>query len=172
MALPGSLNDSRRAHQPRRIRSVVDDVLNSMAVVDDAGTSQLWSARGLVLADVNPNVEIRLRWEMMVMAPLGAGTPLDTRAILEWGEGTTCAVAAPTVRVQAQPSLAESTAGTPISIARIFPVEVCRPSLWRRRYRNRNSQPVKSAERPMAPPRAISEIVAERARQRFPRPRK
>jgi uncharacterized repeat protein (TIGR01451 family) len=97
--------------------------INGMTIPDDAGASQLWSARGLILADVNPNVDLRLRWEMMVMAPLAAGTALDTRAILEWGEGTTFAIAAPTVRVQAQPSLSESTAGTPISIARIFPVE-------------------------------------------------
>jgi uncharacterized repeat protein (TIGR01451 family) len=97
--------------------------INGLAIADDSGSSQLWSARGLVLADVNPNVDLRIRWEMMVMAPLAAGTALDTRAILEWGEGTTFAVAAPTVRVQAQPSLSESTAGTPLSIARIFPVE-------------------------------------------------
>jgi uncharacterized repeat protein (TIGR01451 family) len=97
--------------------------INGMTIPDDAGASQLWSARGLVLADVNANVELRMRWEMMVMAPLAAGTALDTRAILEWGEGTTFAIAAPTVRVQAQPSLSESAAGTPISIARVFPVE-------------------------------------------------
>ncbi|MGA7570248.1 MAG: hypothetical protein WCA80_05520, partial [Candidatus Aquilonibacter sp.] len=97
--------------------------INGMTIADDSGASQLWSARGLVLADVNPSVDLRIRWEMMVMAPLAAGTALDTRAILEWGEGTTFAVAAPTVRVQAQPSLSESTAGTPISIARIFPVD-------------------------------------------------
>ncbi|HUN29927.1 MAG TPA: hypothetical protein VMV65_08965, partial [Alphaproteobacteria bacterium] len=97
--------------------------INGMDIADDAGASQLWSARGLVLADVNPNVDLRIRWEMMVMSPLAAGTALDTRAILEWGEGTTFAVAAPTVRVQAQPSMSESTAGTPISIARIFPAE-------------------------------------------------
>jgi uncharacterized repeat protein (TIGR01451 family) len=95
--------------------------INGVAIADDAGASQLWSARGLVLADVNPNVDLRIRWEMIVMAPLAAGTALDTRAILEWGEGTTFAVAAPTVRVQAQPSLSESAAGTPISVARMFP---------------------------------------------------
>ncbi len=97
--------------------------INGLAVADDSGSSQLWSARGLVLADVNPNIDLRIRWEMMVMAPLAAGTALDTRAILEWGQGTTFAVAAPTVRVQTQPSLSESTAGTPLSIARTFPAE-------------------------------------------------
>jgi uncharacterized repeat protein (TIGR01451 family) len=133
--------------------------INGMTIPDDAGASQLWSARGLVLADVNPNVDLRVRWEMMVMAPLAAGTALDTRAILEWGEGTTFAVAAPTVRVQAQPSLSESTAGTPISIARIFPAEervIEAPPL---------PEPEPIAEAPAivpaaeAPPRAITELV-------------
>ncbi len=96
--------------------------INGLAIADDAGTSQLWSARGLVLADVNPTIDLRIRWEAMVMAPLAEGTTLDTRAVLEWDEGTTCAIVAPTVRVAAQPSLSESTAGTPISIARIFPL--------------------------------------------------
>ncbi|HEX8805997.1 MAG TPA: hypothetical protein VF741_03565 [Candidatus Aquilonibacter sp.] len=131
--------------------------INGLTISDDAGASQLWSARGLVLADVNPNVDLRIRWEMMVMAPLAAGTALDARAILEWGEGTTFAVAAPTVRVQAQPSLSESAAGTPISIARLFPVE------------ERAVEPVPLpepvAEAPavvpasQAPPRAITELV-------------
>jgi len=135
--------------------------INGMAIADDAGVSQLWSARGLVLADVNPGVELRVRWEMMVMSPLAVGTALDTRAILEWGEGTTFAIAAPTVRVQAHPSLSESTAGTPISIARIFPVEaapVAAPSLP-------EPEPVYEAKpAPVAPareaaPRAITELV-------------
>jgi hypothetical protein len=133
--------------------------INGMTIPDDAGASQLWSARGLVLADVNANVDLRIRWEMMVMAPLAAGTALDTRAILEWGEGTTFAVAAPTVRVQAQPSLSESAAGTPISIARIFPAE------------ERSLEPAPLPEPPQiaeaptvlpaaeAAPRAITELV-------------
>ena len=134
--------------------------LNGMQVADDAGASQLWSARGLVLADVNPNVDVRIRWEMMVMSPLGVGTPLDTRAILEWGEGTTYAAAAPTVRVQTMPSLTESTAGTPISIARLFPVQevpAVVPPLP-------EAETVQALSPPLeAPPRAIAEIVAERA---------
>lgn len=132
--------------------------INGLAVGDDSGASQLWSARGLVLADVNPNVDLRIRWEMMVMAPLAAGTALDTRAILEWGEGTTFAVAAPTVRVQAQPSLSESTAGTPISIARIFPAEkvaVELPPL----PEPEPVQVVPTVPPREAPPRAITELV-------------
>jgi uncharacterized repeat protein (TIGR01451 family) len=134
--------------------------INGMAIPDDSGTSQLWSARGLVLADVNPSIELRIRWEMMVMSPLAAGTALDTRAILEWGEGTTFAVAAPTVRVQAQPSLSESTAGTPISIARTFPVEKIADQL----PPIPEPQPVPVFETPPVPvaeraPRAITELV-------------
>ena len=132
--------------------------INGMTIPDDSGASQLWSARGLVLADVNPSVDLRIRWEMMVMAPLAAGTALDTRAILEWGEGTTFAVAAPTVRVQAQPSLSESTAGTPISIARIFPLEKVADQL------PPIPEPEPIPEAPAVPvaervPRAITELV-------------
>ncbi len=144
--------------------------INGMIIPDDAGASQLWSARGLVLADVNPNVDLRLRWEMMVMAPLAAGTSLDTRAILEWGEGTTFAIAAPTVRVQAQPSMSESTAGTPISIARVFPVE----------ERAIEPQPLPEPEPTFevptvvpaaeAPPRAITELVETITAARGPAP--
>ncbi len=132
--------------------------LNGIAIPDDAGTSQLWSARGLVLADVNPGVELRLRWEMMVMAPLAAGTPLDTRAVLEWADGVTHAVAAPTVRVQSAPSLSESSAGTPISVARLLPSAFVAPEV--------PAAPEEPAAAPSPepaaaqPPRAIAEIVA------------
>lgn len=136
--------------------------INGMAINDDAGASQLWSARGLVLADVNPNVELRIRWEMMVMSPLAAGTPLDTRAVFEWGEGTTFAIAAPTVRVQAQPSLSESVAGTPLSIARIFPVET--PAHEPPAFPQPEPQVQPRPEIIEAqPPRAIAEIVAQQA---------
>ncbi len=95
--------------------------LNGMAIADDAGASQLWSQRGLALADVTPGVDLRVRWEMIVMSPLAAGTPIDARAVLEWDEGNTLAIAAPTLKVLAQPSMGETSAGTPISIARTFP---------------------------------------------------
>jgi len=58
---------------------------------------------------------------MIVMSPLAAGTPIDARAVLEWDDGKTLAIAAPTLKVLAQPSLGETSAGTPISIARTFP---------------------------------------------------
>ena len=97
--------------------------LNGLAVADDGGVSQLWSQRGLALADVNPGVELRIRFEMSVIAPLAAGTTLETRAVLEWGTGQTIAIAAPALKVQAQPTLGESTIGTPFSIAQFFPAQ-------------------------------------------------
>jgi uncharacterized repeat protein (TIGR01451 family) len=133
--------------------------INGMPISDDSGASPLWSARGLALADVNPAVELRIRWEMIVMSPLAAGTALDTRAIFEWGEGTTFAASAPTVRVQSTPTLTESTAGTPLSIARIFPLEQPAyevPPL---------PELAQEAMPPVVdqPPRAIAEIVAQQA---------
>lgn len=130
--------------------------INGMQIADDAGSSQLWSARGLVLADVNPNIDLRIRWEMMVMSPLASGTALDTRAIIEWGEGTTFAVAAPTVRVQTQPTLSESTAGTPISIARIFGAPMPEAPLPPAPIEEIATAYVAEEEQP---PRAIAEIV-------------
>lgn len=97
--------------------------INDHTLPDETGASQLWSSRGLVLADVNPGIDLRIRWEMVVMSPLAAGTPLDTRAVLEWGEGQTFAVVAPTLRVQAQPSMSETTSGAAFSVARLLPEE-------------------------------------------------
>ena len=129
--------------------------LNGMAVADDGGVSQLWSQRGLALTDVNPGVELRIRFEMSVMAPLAAGTTLETRAVLEWGAGQTIAIAAPALKVQAQPTLGESTIGTPISIAQAFPAP---PPAYEppplpepdREYRPAPSAPVPSAAAPEA----------------------
>lgn len=136
--------------------------INGMPIADDAGASPLWGSRGLVLADVNPSVELRVRWEMIVMAPLAAGTALDTRAIFEWGEGTTFAASAPTVRVQSMPSLTESTAGTPLSIARIFPVE--QPAYEVPPLPEMEETAPAALEPPKAAaPKAIAEIVAEQA---------
>ena len=130
--------------------------INGVSIGDDSGVSQLWSQRGLALADVNPGVDLRLRFEMVVMSPLPAGTPLESRAVLEWGTQT-FAVAAPTVRVQAQPSLGESSSGTPISIAQMFPVDAPAyeaPPLVEPR------EDVRAESEREEPPRAIAEVIA------------
>lgn len=96
--------------------------INGMPIPDDTGTSQLWSGRGLVLADIDPGVAIDVRFETVAIAPLPAGTTIETRAVLEWDGGISLPLTAPVLRVEAQPALVESTVGTPISIARVFPV--------------------------------------------------
>jgi uncharacterized repeat protein (TIGR01451 family) len=95
--------------------------LNGMALSDDLGTSQLWSQRGLVLTDVNPGIELHIHWEMLVIAPLAAGTAIDTRAVVEWDGGHSIGLAAPTLHVLSAPSLEAGTAGTPISVAALQP---------------------------------------------------
>ncbi|MBV8490455.1 MAG: hypothetical protein JO199_08000, partial [Candidatus Eremiobacteraeota bacterium] len=134
--------------------------LNGLGIPDDGGGSQLWSQRGLALADVNPGVELRIRWEMSVISPLTAGTSLETRAVLEWGEGRTLALSAPTLRVQAEPTLGESTIGTPISIARVFPSET---PAYEPPPLPPEPEPAYTAALPPteAPPRAIAEVIAE-----------
>ncbi len=133
--------------------------LNGLGVPDDAGASQLWSQRGLALADVNPGVELRIRWEMSVISPLAAGTALETRAVLEWGEGRTLALSAPTLKVQAEPTLGESTIGTPISIARVFPSEA--PAYEPPPLPPEPEAPYVAPTASPAPPRAIAEVIAE-----------
>ncbi len=95
--------------------------LNGIAISDDLGSSQLWSQRGLMLTDVNPEVELRVRWEMQVVSPVAAGTAIDTRVVLEWDGNRTLALAAPTLHVLSSPSLEAGAAGTPISFAQMFP---------------------------------------------------
>ncbi|MDQ2681005.1 MAG: hypothetical protein M3Y21_08300 [Candidatus Eremiobacteraeota bacterium] len=91
--------------------------VNGMNVPDDLGTSQLWSQRGLVLTDINPGVDVRVRFEMIVMAPLTVGTPIDARIVITWDGERSFALAAPRLLVQSTPTIGESVAGTPISIA-------------------------------------------------------
>jgi len=93
--------------------------LNGMTIPDDLGASQLWSQRGLLLTDVNPGVELRARWEMLVISPLTAGTSIDTRIVLEWDGNESLALAAPPLLVESAPSLAAGVTGTPISMARL-----------------------------------------------------
>lgn len=95
--------------------------LNGMTLGDDLGTSQLWSQRGLLLTDVNPLIELRIRWEMLVIAPLAVGTSIDTRAVLEWDGGHSLGLAAPALRVLSTPSLEAGATGTPISVAALQP---------------------------------------------------
>ena len=100
--------------------------LNGMTIPVDLGISQLWSQRGLMLTDVNPGVDLHLRWEMIVMSPLTEGTPIEARAVVEWDGERSLALSAPSLRVVSAPSLAASSAGTPISVAQMVQLEVPR----------------------------------------------
>lgn len=96
-------------------------MLGGMQIPDDLGSSQLWSQRGLLLTDVNPGVELRIRYEMVVISPLPAGTAIETRAVVEWDAGGSLALTAPVLRVLSSPVLEGSPAGTPISVAQMAP---------------------------------------------------
>ncbi|MDQ2872200.1 MAG: hypothetical protein M3R35_03610, partial [Candidatus Eremiobacteraeota bacterium] len=95
--------------------------INGLNVTDDLGVSQLWSQRGLLLTDVNPTVELRVRWEAIVMSPLAAGTAIETRAVVQWDDERSLALVAPALHVLSTPSLEATSAGTPISMAQVFP---------------------------------------------------
>lgn len=128
--------------------------LNGMALTDDLGTSQLWSQRGLMLTDVNPSLELRIRWEMQIISPLAAGTAIDTRAVVEWDGEHSIGLAAPSLRVLSSPSLEAGSAGTPISVAglqpalEIPPLETIVP-------------PVEEALRSAAPPPRVEAAPAQ-----------
>ncbi|HET7814889.1 MAG TPA: hypothetical protein VFL13_11000 [Candidatus Baltobacteraceae bacterium] len=95
--------------------------LNGISISDDLGTSQLWSQRGLTLTDVNPEVELRVRWEMLVVSPVAAGTSIDMRAVVEWDGNHSLALSAPVLTVLSTPSMQAGSAGTPISVAQLVP---------------------------------------------------
>lgn len=136
--------------------------INSMAIPDDGGTSQLWSNRGLALTDVDPGTELHIRFEGVVISPLIAGTAIETRAVVECDGGETLALLAPTLRVEAAPALVETMLGTPLSIARTFPTAPMPPP-----QAMHVPQPEVALPSPVAPeatpPRAITELIEEAA---------
>jgi uncharacterized repeat protein (TIGR01451 family) len=125
--------------------------LNGTVIPDDLGASQLWSQRGLLLTDVNPGIELRIRWEMLVISPLAAGTAVDTRVVAEWDGNQSLALAAPTLLVESAPALAAGSGGTPISVAQLGPPPLETPP-----------------PQAMVPP--LSERTPERAPQRAAQP--
>jgi uncharacterized repeat protein (TIGR01451 family) len=95
--------------------------LNGVPLADDLGTSQLWSQRGLLLTDVNPTVDLRIKWEVLVITPLSAGTSIETRAVIDWDGDCSLGLAAPPLRVVSSPVLEAGAEGTPISVAALQP---------------------------------------------------
>jgi hypothetical protein len=145
--------------------------INGLSIPDDAGMSQLWSQRGVALTDVTPGLDLRLRYEMIVMSPLAAGTAIDARAVLEWDDGKSAAIAAPTLRVLAQPSLTETSAGTPISIARTFPSDAPAyesPTPLDPNPQGRQPETIESGPRALADVIARAQSALENAPQPMP----
>jgi uncharacterized repeat protein (TIGR01451 family) len=95
--------------------------INDVPLLDADGGSVLWSKTGLVLEDVDPGVEISVRYGAIVNTPLAAGTLIDTAADLAWDGGRSLSLAAPAVRVRSTPAFAVRASGLPFSVAGVAP---------------------------------------------------
>jgi len=95
--------------------------INEVPLLDADGGSVLWSKAGLVLEDVDPGVEISVRYGAIVNTPLAAGILIDTAAELAWDGGRSLPLAAPAVRVRSTPAFAVRASGLPFSVAGVAP---------------------------------------------------
>ena len=95
--------------------------INEVPLLDADGGSVLWSKPGLVLEDVDPGVEISVRYGAIVNTPLAAGILIDTEAELSWDGGRSLSLAAPAVRVRSTPAFAVRASGLPFSVAGVAP---------------------------------------------------
>lgn len=95
--------------------------VNDVPLLDVDGGSVLWSKTGLILEDVDPGVEVRVRYCTVVNTPLPAGTLIDAHAELSWDGGGTLALSAPAVRVRSVPAFAVRASGLPFSVSGIAP---------------------------------------------------
>jgi uncharacterized repeat protein (TIGR01451 family) len=93
--------------------------INDVPLLDVDGGSVLWSHTGLVLEDVDPGVEVVVRYCAIVNTPLPAGTLVDAHADLTWDGGGTLALSAPAVRVRSIPAFAVRASGLPFSVSGI-----------------------------------------------------
>ena len=149
--------------------------LNGISISDDLGTSQLWSQRGLLLTDVNPEVELRVRWEMLVVSPVAAGTAIDMRAVVEWDGNQSLALSAPSLTVLSAPSMQAGSAGTPISVAQLVPpiktpapeaiVPPAEPAIEAAPERERLPEIARTAPMAIQPPPSEADAAAENAGQ-------
>ncbi|MDB5029177.1 MAG: hypothetical protein JWO66_2866, partial [Candidatus Eremiobacteraeota bacterium] len=95
--------------------------VNDVPLLDIDGGSVLWSKSGLVLEDVDPGVEVVVRYGTVVNTPLAAGTLVDAHLDLSWDGGGTFAISSPAVRVRSTPAFAVRATGLPFSVAGIAP---------------------------------------------------
>jgi len=95
--------------------------VNDVPLLDVDGGSVLWSKSGLVLEDVDPGVEVVIRYGTIVNTPLAAGTLIDAQVDLAWDGGASLTVASPAVRVRSTPAFAVRASGLPFSVSGIAP---------------------------------------------------
>ncbi len=95
--------------------------VNEVPLLDVDGGSVLWSKAGLVLEDVDPGVEVVVRYGTVVNTPLAAGTLIDAHLDLGWDGGGSLAISSPAVRVRSTPAFAVRASGLPFSVSGIAP---------------------------------------------------
>ena len=96
-------------------------LVNDVPLLDVDGGSVLWSKPGLVLEDVDPGVEVVVRYGTIVNTPLAAGTLIDAHLDLAWDGGGALAISSPAVRVRSTPAFAVRASGLPFSVSGIAP---------------------------------------------------
>jgi uncharacterized repeat protein (TIGR01451 family) len=96
-------------------------LVNDVPLLDIGGGSVLWSQSGLVLEDVDPGVEVVVRYGSIVNTPLAAGTLVDAHMDLGWDGGGTLAISSAAVRVRSAPAFAVRASGLPFSVSGIAP---------------------------------------------------
>ena len=96
-------------------------LVNDVPLLDVDGGSVLWSKHGLVLEDVDPGVEVVVRFGTIVNTPLAAGTLIDAHLDASWDGGGTLAISSPAVRVRSTPAFAVRATGLPFSVSGIAP---------------------------------------------------
>ncbi|HZX68386.1 MAG TPA: hypothetical protein VFE70_05855, partial [Candidatus Elarobacter sp.] len=96
-------------------------LVNDVPLLDVDGGSVLWSKHGLVLEDVDPGVEVVVRFGSIVNTPLAAGTLIDAHLDATWDGGGTLAISSPAVRVRSTPAFAVRATGLPFSVSGIAP---------------------------------------------------
>ena len=96
-------------------------LVNDVPLLDVDGSSVLWSKNGLMLEDVDPGIEVVVRFGTIVNTPLAAGTLIDAHLDASWDGGGTLAISSPAVRVRSTPAFAVRATGLPFSVSGIAP---------------------------------------------------
>ena len=150
-------------------------LVNDVPLLDVDGGSVLWSKPGLVLEDVDPGVEVVVRYGTIVNTPLAAGTLIDAHLDLGWDGGGTLAISSPAVRVRSTPAFAVRASGLPFSVSGIAPrtADVLEDIAEQRRAAQIQlpppfaALPPPLAEPPPAPPPPPAPAPPERATFRY-----